>query len=119
MNLPASLQGESRTRLLQGAAVGCVATLVIGFAWGGWQLQSRVEARTATAVREALVAALTPICVANFNGASDAPVKLAALKATDSWKQDDFVAKGGWATFPGKDKPNDEVASACARVLNK
>ena len=28
-------QGESLKRLLQGAAVGAVATLVIGFGWGG------------------------------------------------------------------------------------
>lgn len=119
MNLPAILQGESRARFLQGAAAGCAATIVIGFVWGGWQLQSRVEARTAASVNAAVVTALTPICVARFEGAGDAPVKLAALKATDSWKRDDFVAKGGWATFAGSEKPNNEVASACARVLNK
>ena len=31
-------QGESLKRLLQGAAVGVVATLAIGFGWGGWML---------------------------------------------------------------------------------
>jgi hypothetical protein len=30
------LQGNSRTRLLQVIAIGAVATLVIGFSWGGW-----------------------------------------------------------------------------------
>jgi len=28
------LQGESLTRLLQGAAAGAVATIVVGFYWG-------------------------------------------------------------------------------------
>jgi hypothetical protein len=35
MPLPAILQGDSLTRLLQGAAAGVVATLVIGFGEAG------------------------------------------------------------------------------------
>ncbi len=40
MQLPPILQGESLTRLLQGAFVGFLATVVIGFGWGGWTLGS-------------------------------------------------------------------------------
>ena len=36
MAIPAILQGDSLTRLLQGAAAGAAATLFIGFYWGGW-----------------------------------------------------------------------------------
>jgi hypothetical protein len=36
MELPSALQGESLTRLLQGAAAGVIATWIIGFNWGGW-----------------------------------------------------------------------------------
>ena len=36
MQVPSILQGESLTRLLQGAAAGAVATMIIGFNWGGW-----------------------------------------------------------------------------------
>jgi hypothetical protein len=43
---------------------------------------------------------------------------LAELKATDSWKQDTFIAKGGWATFPGMESPNSNVAEACAKMLS-
>jgi len=46
------------------------------------------------------------------------PATLAELKATDSWKQDTFIAKGGWATFPGMEAPNNNVAEACAKMLN-
>jgi hypothetical protein len=35
MQLPSMLQGESLKRLLQGAAAGAVATMFIGFYWGG------------------------------------------------------------------------------------
>ena len=36
-------RGESLTRLLQGVAAGAVATLVIGFGWGGWMLGSSAK----------------------------------------------------------------------------
>jgi hypothetical protein len=38
MQLPSMLQGESLKRLLQGAAAGAVATMFVGFYWGGWSL---------------------------------------------------------------------------------
>jgi hypothetical protein len=42
---------------------------------------------------------------------------LAELKLIDSWKQDTFVEKGGWATFPGTESPNRNVAEVCAKML--
>ena len=36
MRIPAILQGEARTRFLQGIAFGAVAAITIGFIWGGW-----------------------------------------------------------------------------------
>ncbi len=50
MNLPPILQGESLTRLLQGAVAGAVVTMVVGFGWGGWQLQSKAQKTADTAV---------------------------------------------------------------------
>jgi alpha/beta superfamily hydrolase len=118
MNLPPILQGESLTRLLQGAAAGFAITVVLGFGWGGWQLQSKAQKQTKESVNSAVVAALAPICADKFQHAADAPATLVALKATDSWKQDTFVEKGGWATFPGAAEPNRNVAEACARILS-
>jgi hypothetical protein len=42
MQIPAILQGESLTRLMQGAAVGAIATIVVGFYWGAlrWRFDS-------------------------------------------------------------------------------
>ena len=34
MQVPSILQGESLKRLLQGAAVGAIATIFVGFSWG-------------------------------------------------------------------------------------
>jgi alpha/beta superfamily hydrolase len=117
MKLPPILQAESRVRLMQGAAAGAVVTVVLGFGWGGWTLGSSAEKMAEQSATSAVVAALAPICVNKFTQAAESPATLVALKATDSWQQDSFVAKGGWATFPGNKEPNRDVAEACAKIL--
>ena len=49
MKIPAILQGEARTRFLQGIAFGAVATIAIGFIWGGWVTGGTARTMTATA----------------------------------------------------------------------
>jgi alpha/beta superfamily hydrolase len=118
MQLPPFLQGNSPARLAQGAAAGAALAMLIGFNWGGWVLGSTAQKMTEDSVNHAVVAALAPICVEKFHQAAEANAKLVALKATDSWKQDTFIIKGGWATFPGEAKPNRNVAEACANILS-
>jgi len=117
MKLPPILQGESVTRLLQGAGGGALIAIVVGFGWGGWQLNSTAEKTADQRASNAVVAALAPICVDKFQHAADAKADLVALKKTDSWERDSFVTKGGWATFPGSE-PNRDVAEACAKILS-
>lgn len=119
MQLPQALQGESRTRLLQGVALGAIATMVIGFMWGGWVSGSTAQKMAGKSADQAVVTALAPICAAKFQSGTEATATLAKLKATDSWQQDTFIVKGGWATFPGDSEPNRDVADACAKLLNK
>jgi hypothetical protein len=118
MQLPAILQGESLTRLLQGAFAGSLATTVIGFGWGGWTLGQTATKMAEQSANKAIVAALAPICVDKFQHTAEAKATLAELKTIDSWKQDTFVVKGGWATFPGVESPNRDVAEACAKMLS-
>src|SRR5271168_3695331 len=94
-------QGESLKRLLQGAAVGAVATLAIGFGWGGWMLGSTAKTLADSTANSAVVAAIAPICVDQFQRSADAANNLTALKKTDSWQKATYVEKGGWATMPG------------------
>ena len=117
MQLPKIFQGESLTRLLQGAFAGFLATVVIGFGWGGWTLGSTAMKMANQSASSAVVTALAPICVDKFQRTAEAKATLAELKTIDSWKQDTFVEKGGWATFPGTESPNRNVAEACAKML--
>jgi hypothetical protein len=119
MKLPPILQAESRNRLLQGVAIGAIATMVIGFTWGGWVSGGTAHKMASESADQATVAALAPICADKFQRDAEAKTTLAALKATDSWQRDTFIVKGGWATFPGDSEPNRNVADACAKLLNK
>jgi hypothetical protein len=49
----------------------------------------------------------------------DAPAKLVSFRATESWKQQEFVERGGWATMPGPSVPNSAVACGCAEEFAK
>ena len=111
-------QGESLKRLLQGAAVGVVATLAIGFGWGGWMLGSTAKTLADSTASSAVVAAIAPICADQFQRSADAANNLTALKKTDSWQQAAYVEKGGWAVMPGSKAADSGVSQACAAILS-
>jgi hypothetical protein len=117
MEMPAIVQGESFKRLLQGAFAGFLATVVIGFNWGGWTLGSTARQMAEKSANTALVAAFAPMCADKFRNASDAMLNMGQLKKVDSWMQDSYIEKGGWATFPGMTSPDRGIAQACANLL--
>ena len=118
MQVPSILLGELRTRLLQGIAIGAVASMVIGFSWGGWVTGSTANKLAAEHANTAVVAALTPICVVKFLQEGDAQANLATLrKISTYWEQGDYLEKGGWATRPGATSPDYQLARACAAKL--
>jgi alpha/beta superfamily hydrolase len=82
------LQGESRTRLLQGIALGVIATLVVGFSWGGWVTGGTAKSRVATAETNGKMSVLVPLCVTQFMATDGAVAK---LKLTQYGHNDDVV----------------------------
>jgi hypothetical protein len=111
-------QGDSLKRLLQGGAVGVAATLVVGFGWGGWMLASSAKTLADNTATSAVVAAIAPICVDQFQRSADAATNLTALKKADSWQQAAYVEKGGWAVMPGSKAADSGVPQACATLLS-
>ena len=102
-----------------GVVIGAIGIMIIGFGWLGWTLGSTAETLAQDRVNAALVAAFTPICVEKFLTQPDAIVKLTEFQKTSTWRQQEFVEKGGWATLPGSKEPNAKVAGACAGQLTK
>jgi len=103
---------------LWGAAAGALALAGIGFSLGGWMTGYTADALAAASADQAVIASLTPICVAQFRRDPRARSSLRAINAIDRWQRADFVSRNGWATMPGSTEgPNQRVASACADVL--
>ena len=118
MQVPSILRGELRTRLLQGIAIGAVASMVIGFSWGGWMTGGTAIKLADERADSAVVAALTPICVEKFLQNSEAKANLAVLqKISTTWERGDYLEKGGWATRPGATASDYHLARACAEKL--
>src|SRR5258707_13820305 len=105
MQVPAILQGESLKRLLQCAAAGAVATMFVGFYWGGWSLASTADKMVKERSELAVVAALAPVCVDKFRALPDAEAKKVALSKADPWGRRDEFPKELW-TLPGESDPN-------------
>jgi hypothetical protein len=106
------------TRLLQGTAAGAVATLIVGFYWGGWVTGGTAKAMVERSTTSAVVTALSPICVDKFQHSAEAATNMAELKKVSTYQQGSFIEKGGWATLPGSDSANSAVARACAEMLD-
>jgi len=107
----------SKTALFWTSAGCVVAALIVGFSWGGWVTGATAGNMAQKAVTTARAEMAAAVCVERFARGPDAVAQLASLKGSDSWKRDDFIEKGGWATPPGIDKPVSGAASLCVRQL--
>jgi hypothetical protein len=94
-----------------------VATLVIGFTWGGWVTggtSAKMAADAADGARAQMAAA---DCVNRFEGGPAAVAQLAELKKTESYRRSDLLQKAGWVPMPGSKDPVAGAATICAQTL--
>ncbi len=100
------------------SCVGCiVATLIVGFTWGGWTTAGTANEMAVNAREDGRAELAAAVCVEKFLQASDAGVRLAELKEQSSWQRDGFIEKGGWTTLVGLEEPIDGAADLCAEQL--
>ncbi len=86
----------SKTILVWACVVTAVATMIIGFTWGGWVTGGTSRTAEATAVENARGELASAICVERFNAAPDASAKLTEFKAmTDGYTRRQFIEAGG------------------------
>jgi hypothetical protein len=102
---------------LWGAISGAIVLGIIGFAWGGWVTGGTAQKMAEEMAEDAVIGRLAPICVEQYNQDPEKVQKLEGLKAESSWKRNDYVEKQGWATIPGQENPDRNVAKKCAEML--
>ena len=108
----------SKAVWLWSCAACIVATIVVGFAWGGWVTGGTATRMASDAADGARARLASASCVTRFNQASDAVAQLAALKKADSFERGDMIKKGGWVTMPGSADPVAGAADICAQLLS-
>jgi len=103
-----------------GAVIGSVLTMMIGFGLGGWVTAGTAAQVAGQQANAAVTSALTPFCLANAKLDPAGAKKLGELRAIDyPYRQEQFVMDAGWASMPGSEEPNRQVAEACASQLLK
>jgi hypothetical protein len=107
----------SKTALGWCCVLSIIATMAVGFTWGGWVTSGTATKMADTAAEGARASLAAEVCTAQFNRNPDAAVQLAALNKLDSWDRADFIRKGGWANIPGIKDPVSGSADLCAQQL--
>jgi hypothetical protein len=105
MQVPASVKPA-----IWGVIGGAAAAIIIGFWWGGWVTGGTAGKMAAISAQDAIVLALTPVCVVK---AEQQPEQLVLLKKESYWNRGDFVIKAGWVANVNE-KYRGEVARVCA-----
>lgn len=100
------------------SCVGCVvATIVVGFTYGGWVMGTTAERMANDAAGAARAQLAAAACVTLFNQGPDAIAQLADLKKASSYQRSDMIVKGGWVTVPGSIEPVRGAADICVEKL--
>jgi dienelactone hydrolase len=98
-------------------AASAIATMVVGFSWGGWTLGGTAQEMATRAASSARAEVAAAVCAQGFMRGPDATAQLATLRSTDSWKRSAIIEAGGWVTMPGADKPVSGAADLCVQHL--
>lgn len=106
----------SKTALFWSCVGSVVVVLILGFTWGGWTTAGAADEMAEEAADEARAQVAAAVCVERFMNAATAQTQLASLKEIDSsWRRENFVEEGGWATIAGE--IYDDGAELCAEML--
>jgi|SRR5687767_11326405 len=99
------------------AVTSVIATLILGFGFGGWVTGGTAKKMVDEAAAGAHHTLAAAVCEKEFMRAADARARLAKLQALNSWERDDHLVTGGWATMPGEKEADSAVAQMCATRL--
>jgi hypothetical protein len=88
----------SKTALFWSCSACIVATMIVGFTWGGWVTGGSAWEMADEAAEQTRAQVAAAVCVETLMAAADARPQLVSLKeTTSSWQQESFIEDGGWA----------------------
>lgn len=99
-----------------GLVLGAIAITVVGFADNLVVTSGNAKEMAAHQSEDAVVKALTPICVFQFKAApkDERVATVKEMQKESYYLRGKYVEEHGWATMPGSTEPNDVIADECA-----
>ena len=104
---------------IRGLIVGAVAISAIALGFNWVTFTGSATKMAADQSKAAVVAALTPVCIAKANADPQMAELIAEIKDASSYgsARTSKLLDFGWTKLPGVDKANDNVAQACVKAL--
>ncbi|MDF0601903.1 hypothetical protein P1J78_14255 [Psychromarinibacter sp. C21-152] len=103
---------------LYGAMIGAVFVGVVGFTWGGWVTGGTSNDRAMAMSRDTVVASMVPVCLDMARSDPARADKMATIRAASTYQRRDALMEAGWATMPGTDAPDRDIAQGCLAELD-
>lgn len=103
---------------IYGAIVGAVFVGVVGFTWGGWVTGGTSNDKAVAMSRDSVVVSMVPVCLDMARSDPARADKMAAIRAASTYQRRDALMEAGWATMPGTDAPDRDIAQACLAELD-
>ena len=107
----------TKTVLFWSVVAAMILTMIVGFNWGGWVTGGTARRMAEVEAKAAVVERLALICLDQFDQDPEKAQKLTEFIETKAYQQDDYVRDQGWATMFGDEKPDRNVADACAKLI--
>ena len=102
---------------IYGALIGAALVGAVGFTWGGWVTSQTSHDRAIVMARGDVVAAMVPVCLGMSQADPQRSAKMETIRAAASYQRREALMAAGWATVPGSDAPDRDIAQACLEKL--
>jgi hypothetical protein len=103
---------------IYGAVIGAAVVGIGGFTWGGWVTGGTAHDRAMAMSRTDVVAAMVPVCLDMAQADPDRAAKLAVIREAQTHQRPNALMEAGWATVPGAEAPDRDIAQACLTSLD-
>lgn len=102
---------------IYGVVGGALAVSILGFTWGGWVTSSDAQSMAQKLAKNEVTLAMVPVCLGLSEADPEREEKLEILQDLTGFGRRNAMLETGWATRPGSDKPDRDLADACLAEL--
>ncbi|WP_073125211.1 hypothetical protein [Palleronia salina] len=101
-----------------GAVIGAALVGTLGFTWGGWVTEGTASDRATSMSQQDVIAAMVPVCLEMARTDPKRSAKIEAIREASPYQRRDALMEAGWATVPGAEAPDRDIAEACLGPLD-